>query len=123
MKNPTGAQDLLLTGWRQNADAFNCINNYFACIKEPEKLKETISMVYKDVPETQKETFLAALKYEFDKGETMEESSRDMAYEIVSDRILKKPMLASELKHFNPKDKLIVKDIIRYKAARNQMIG
>lgn len=121
MEDAEKAKGLLLKGWSQNADAFNCINNYFASFSDQEELKKAIGNIYKDTPQGQKETLLTALKYEFSKGKEMEATTRDIAYEIIADYIQKKPAVASEMKHFNPSDKVIVKDIIRYKAAVNRI--
>jgi tetratricopeptide (TPR) repeat protein len=121
MHDAEKAQGLLLKGWSNNIDAFNCINNYFACYAEHDELKKAINDIYATTPERQKETLLTALKYEFDKGKEMEETTRDIAYEIVADNIRKKPSIVSEMKHFNPSDKIIIKDITRYKAAVNRV--
>jgi len=121
MQDPEKAQGLLLKGWNNNVDAFNCINNYFASFSEHEELKKAIGDIYHNTPERQKEIFLTALKYEFNKAKEMEEITRDIAYEIIAQQIQKKPSIASEMKHFNPSDKVIIKDIIRYKAAVNSI--
>lgn len=121
MQDAEKAQGLLLKGWNNNIDAFNCINNYFACYTEYDELKKVIGHIYATTPERQKETLLSALKYEFDKDREMEKMTRDIAYDIIASQIQKKPAIISELKHFNPADKVIIKDIIRYKAAMNSI--
>ncbi|MFT3978884.1 MAG: hypothetical protein QM687_00350 [Ferruginibacter sp.] len=121
MDTPEKARELLLRGWNSNADSFNCINNYFASFPDHEELKTAIGNIYNTVPTKQKEVFLTALKYEFDKGKDMEEMTRNIAYEIVADTIQQKPSIASEIKNFNPTDKVIIKDIMRYKAAVNRI--
>lgn len=121
MQHNEKARELLLKGWNNNADAFNCINNYFASFPEHDDLKKAIGDIYAAAPEIQKETLLTALKYEFGKGKEMEETTRDIAYEIIAQFIQQKPSVASEMKHFNPSDKIILKDIIRYKAAVNKI--
>ena len=121
MQHEEKARELLLKGWESNSDAFNCINNYFASFSQHEALKKAISDIHATSGKQQKETLLNALKYEFNKGREMEEFTRDIAYEIIADHIQRKPAIASEMKHFNPADKMIVRDIIRYKAAVNKI--
>jgi tetratricopeptide (TPR) repeat protein len=121
MQDAEKAKELLLRGWNTNIDAFNCINNYFASFPHHDELKKAIGHIYTGTPELQKETLLTALKYEFNKGKEMEETARDIAYEIIASYIQKKPAIASEMKHFNPSDKIIIKDIIRYKASVNRI--
>jgi len=121
MQDNEKARKLLLAGWSNNADAFNCINNYFATFADFGDLKTAIADVYTATPPLQKETLLTALTYEFKKGKEMEEMTADIAYEIIADFIPQKPSIVSELKHFNPSDKIIIKDIIRYKAATNKI--
>lgn len=121
MQDNEKARKLLLAGWSNNADAFNCINNYFASFADFGELKTAIEDVYAATPRFQKETLLTALTYEFKKGKEMEELTADIAYEIIADFIQQKPSIAPGLKHFNPGDKIIIKDIIRYKAATNKI--
>jgi tetratricopeptide (TPR) repeat protein len=121
MQHTETAQELLLKGWYNNVDAFNCINNYFASYTGHDELKKVISDIYSATPERLKETLLSALKHEFNKGKELEKTTRDIAYEIIASQIQKKPAIASEMKHFNPADKIIIKDIIRYKAAVNSI--
>lgn len=110
------AQDLLLKGWKENRDGANCLNNYFANIKSVEKASEAITAVYNDtVAETNSELFLQVIKHEFNRHEQLEEVTKNIAYEIVADKIDKKPEIASELIHFNQKNKSMVKDVMRYK--------
>jgi tetratricopeptide (TPR) repeat protein len=122
MQDADKAKSLLLKGWTNNADAFNCINNYFASFAKPAELKKAIADVYAATPATQKETLLLALKYEFAKGAELEETTRDIAYDIIAGHIQKKPGIAAEMKHFNPSDKILIKDIIVYKATANKII-
>jgi tetratricopeptide (TPR) repeat protein len=121
MQHHDEARTLLLKGWNSNADAFNCINNYLASFSNQDDLKKAIIDIYADTPELQKEILLTALKYEFDKGKEMEETTRNIAYEIIAASIQRKPYLAAEMKNFNPSDKIIIKDIIRFKAAANSI--
>lgn len=114
--NVTEAQEMLLEGWKTNRDASNCLNNYFANINSEEKLSKAISDVYRnDVSETNSELFLQLMKHEFKKHESLEELTKNIAYEIVADKIDSKPEIATELIHFNEKNRSMVKDVMKYK--------
>jgi hypothetical protein len=110
------AQDLLLQGWRQNKDAFNCMNNYFANIQNVEKLGTAIATIYeKEVNKANQETFLRVLKKEYEKHPPLQASVKQMAYEIIVDAIPRNKEIASELMFFNDKNEHLQKDIFRYK--------
>lgn len=116
IKNIEDAQDVLITGWRSNKDAFNCLNNYFVNIESREKLSMAITSIYEsDVSAENSELFLQAMKHEFKKHEDLEEITKNIAYEIVADKITIKPDIASELVAFNEKNKSMLKDVMRYK--------
>lgn len=116
IKNIEDAQDVLITGWRSNKDAFNCLNNYFVNIESREKLSRAITSIYEsDVSAENSELFLQAMKHEFKKHEDLEEITKNIAYEIVADKITTKPDIASELVAFNEKNKSMLKDVMKYK--------
>lgn len=116
IKNIDDAQELLITGWRSNKDAFNCLNNYFANIESKEKLSGAITSIYEtEVSEENSELFLQAMKHEFKKHEDLEEIIKNIAYEIVADKITVKPDIASELVAFNENNKSMLKDVMKYK--------
>lgn len=118
MNNAAPAQELLLQGWRTDKDAFNCINNYFQHIEDPQLLLQAIENVYeKDTNDHNKPVFLTALKYEFKKDAAVAGRTKEMAYEIVADLANNNPDIVSELKNFNA-DPSLVKDVLRYKAQR-----
>ncbi|WP_163408195.1 hypothetical protein [Flavobacterium ajazii] len=116
MDNREEAQNLLLTGWKNQKDALNCLNNYFANIQSTEKLSTAITSIYEnEVSSDNSELFLQAIKHEFKKHQSMEEITRNIAYEIVSEKIAKRPDIASELLFFNQMNKSLLKDVMKYK--------
>ncbi len=122
MDMPEKAQQFLLKGWHRNWDGFNCLNNYFANISDMKALQEAIREQYKGVPDLQKRTFLDLMKIEFKKDQSLSVLTRNIAYEIVAEQVHKHRDVVSELKFFNPEDKNIMKDILRFKTKENQMI-
>ncbi len=122
MDLPEKAQENLLHGWRHNWDAFNCLNNYFANISNLKILAKEIETQYQDVPQDRKRMYLNLMKHEFEKDESLQELTRNIAYEIVAQEVNKQYDIVSELKFFNPQDGYILKDILRFKNQRNKII-
>ncbi len=121
MEMPDAAQEILLKGWEEDHDAFNCLNNYFANIFEVNKLDRKIQEIYRNTPSEKKITYLEALKHEFKKDPKLQSTTRNIAYEIIAEKIATRSEIVNELKHFNPDDEVILKDISRYKTGRNRM--
>lgn len=119
MDQPLQAQALLLEGWHKKLDAHNCLNNYFANIENPDALIAEIKRFYKDELESSRgDAFLQIIKIEFHKHEALQAPVRDIAYEIIASRLDATPFIASELIAFNPKDKTLGKDVMKFKASR-----
>lgn len=121
MDVPEEAQKILLQGWEENKDAFNCLNNYFVNINNVENLNYTIQNLYLKTPSDKKLIYLEAMKHEFKKDSKLQETTRNIAYEIIAENIENHSSIINELKYFNPKDEVILKDISRYRTGRNKM--
>lgn len=121
MEMPDEAQKILLKGWEEDLDAFNCLNNYFANIFDVKKLDQQIQELYEKIPSDKKITYLEAMKYEFKKDPKLQSTTRNIAYEIIAEKVATRSEIVNELKYFNPDDEVILKDISRYKTGRNRM--
>ena len=121
MELPAEAQKVLLKGWEENKDAFNCLNNYFANITDVKELGQEIRHLYEKITSDQKIPYLEAMKYEFRKSPGLQKTTRDIAYEIIAGKVATRSEIVNELKYFNPDDDMILKDISRYKTGRNRM--
>lgn len=121
MNFPEEAQKILLKGWNENKDAFNCLNNYFVNVENVNELNQKIQSLYKETPADKKLVYLEAMKHEFKKDEKLHETARNIAYEIIAENVEKHSSVVNELRHFNPEDEVILKDISRYKTGRNKM--
>ncbi|NIF07128.1 hypothetical protein F3J23_16970 [Chryseobacterium sp. Tr-659] len=121
MEKTDAAQEVLLKGWKEDKDAFNCLNNYFANIFDVKKLETEIQNLYHNVPDHKKITYLEALKHEFKKDPKLQNTTRSIAYEIIAEKVGTRSEIVNELKHFNPNDEVILKDISRFKTGRNKM--
>lgn len=121
MESPEAAQKILLKGWEEDKDTFNCLNNYFANIFDIQKLQSEIQELYGTTPAHKKIIYLDAMKHEFKKDPKLESITRNIAYEIIAEKIGTRSEIVNELKYFNPDDEVILKDISRYKTGRNKM--
>lgn len=121
MEMPDEAQQILFKGWEEDRDAFNCLNNYFANISDVKKLDQQIRELYGKTPSEKKITYLEAMKHEFKKDPKLQSTTRNIAYEIIAEKVATRSEIVNELKHFNPEDEVILKDISRYKMGRNRM--
>lgn len=109
------AQGFLKTGWLNNQDAFNCLNNYFVNINDEKLLAKEIQSLYAQINPIQKNIFLDAIKLEYEKHEDLKEPIEDIAYEIIAELIKQDAFVATELRFFRKDDKNLTKDIMRYK--------
>ena len=110
------AQEVLLIGWQADKDAANCLTGYFSNISDVDELKKQIDHIYvNDRGADKSEKFLSAIKHVYHKRKELSEPIREMAYEIVAAKVSANPLIVSELKFFNPNDKELTKDTLRYK--------
>lgn len=123
MERPDEAQKILLKGWEENRDSFNCLNNYFANIFETKQLESEIKRLYQNTPSDKKLIYLDAMKHEFKKDEKLQEPVRNIAYEIIAEKINYGVDVVNDLKHFNPNDQEIIKDISRFRTHRNRILN
>jgi hypothetical protein len=121
MENIEEAQKVLLKGWEENKDSFNCLNNYFANISDARQLETEIRDLYDKTPFYKKIIYLDAMKHEFKRDPKLQTVTRNIAYEIIAEKVESRSEIVNELKHFNPDDEIILKDISRYKTGRNKM--
>lgn len=116
MNDLSSAQALLIKGWKGNNDAINCLNNYFANIDDLEILSQEVNLVYRnEVTDKNRVSFLRAIHSEYKKRDTLKNMLKEIAYEIVAAEIGKDPSIVSELKDFNPGNKELMKDTLRFK--------
>ncbi|GEN76987.1 hypothetical protein [Chryseobacterium hagamense] len=121
MEMPDQAQKILLIGWQEDHEAFNCLNNYFANISDVVELDRQIRELYGKTPSDKKIIYLEAMKHEFKKDPKLQSTTRNIAYEIIAEKVATRSEIVNELKYFNPEDEVVLKDISRYKMGRNRM--
>ncbi len=114
-------QDLLLEGWRTRRDAFNCLTYYLAEFQDVNSMKKEVKSIYTHEVEGKEQNmqmdFVQVLRSLYTQnGET--EELKDLAFKIVSENAEKDRMFTSLLKGFNPEDKELAKDTLRYRSRR-----
>jgi len=121
LKDTTEAQNMLLEGWRTGKDGYNCLNNYFENIKDVEQLNQEIVSIYQnETNEQNKVSFLEILKHEFKKEKSLQEVTKNIAYEIIAERLDTDKLISSELIHFNSDNRSILKDIVKFKVNKKK---
>jgi hypothetical protein len=115
MSDTVSAQDLLLEGWNTGHDAFNCLNNYFQNIQDADGVGIQIGKIYKDINDYNREMFLQVIKLEYNRFPQLQPRIKNIGYEIIASQMVQNPFIASELIFFNRADKLIVKDVMKFK--------
>ncbi|WP_299338310.1 hypothetical protein [uncultured Psychroserpens sp.] len=109
------AQTILLKGWREDKDAYNCLTNYFSNFPNTDILKKGIEFIYKKETSPKNLTlFLKALKVEHQKHESIQDFTQTIAYEIVANNLKDNPGITYELKSFNKENHLIQNDATRF---------
>lgn len=121
MKNKPVTQALLLEGWRMQRDPVNCLNMYIAMINEPGDREKEIQILHRsEVSAENREQFLQVVKYEYKKNDATHDPLKEIAYEIIAAHIAINPAIVSELKEFNPENKELFKDTMRFKVNKQQ---
>lgn len=115
------AQEILLEGWDLRKNGFACLCTYFANILDLKLLKKEIDDVYrKKTNDLNTETFLKVLKKEYEKENELSDHIREIAYETIATLVKSKPEIVVELKDLNPHDKIIAKEIGRFRLNYNK---
>ncbi len=117
MNDRESGQEILLKGWDNQKDAFNCLNNYFNNIEDSKDTLDAIEEVNANrVVKSNKRLFLKVISYEFRKRTDISEDIKELAYQIVSKGSIANPDIVDDLLKFN-NDKELLVDTNRFKVA------
>ncbi|MGV3611957.1 MAG: hypothetical protein ACO1N0_13455 [Fluviicola sp.] len=120
MQRNSSAQETLMKGWRADHDAVNCLKMYLSDFESTADLKKELNRLYQeDVHPSNREKFLSVLKNDDYRRDELEEPVREMAYEIIASSVNDNPEIVKELKYFNPENKGLIKDTLRYSIGRS----
>ncbi|UUC44913.1 hypothetical protein [Flavobacterium cerinum] len=121
MNQPLKGQTMLLEGWHQKLSAGDCLSNYFSNIEDKELLTVEIKRFYKEELKADRNwEFLGVIKKEFDKHDALQEPVRAIAYEIIAGCIDINPWMTTELVGFNPNNKSLSRDIIKFRNSKKK---
>lgn len=110
------AKEILLTGWTNGRDGANCLHYYFATIDDTEDIKTEVERLYStSVFSKNRMAFLGVVQQLHSKHAGIREPLREMGYEIVAAGLANNESIEAELRAFNPADKELLKDTMRYK--------
>jgi len=110
------AQDTLLEGWKYNKDATNCLVCYFANIEDEKQVMAEIERIHRDdVNAGNCSAFLQSIRHKFSQNNELADDIKELAYKVIAAHIDAAPSIITELKMFNPADKELMKDTLRYK--------
>lgn len=115
------ANEILLKGWREEVDQFNCINNYLNNLNDDDEIWSQINYFKNHEVNARNETvFLRALKFEHNKENNYKLEIRDMAYSMISDMLERGVVSANELLSFNKQDTRLRSDTVRFQLRKNK---
>jgi hypothetical protein len=120
IKDIDATQSILLEGWKVNREAVSCLNHYFSNFPNEQVGKEIGRFYRNDINEKNRERFLTVLQYQYKRQNTSADYIREIAYEIIAEHLTSNPSVVSELKVFNPDNKELMKDTLRFKFNKNQ---
>lgn len=113
--NLVDAKEILLTGWRQKKDAFNCLNNYFRCFDNEKELLNSIHQIYyHEVNNLNDQMYLKALKFEYQIATSIRNEIRELAYEIIAHKSTINKKFIHELNAFSNNDNHLPKDTLAF---------
>lgn len=121
MLKPEAGQEILMTGWRVNSDAENCMGIYFSNIQNNKERGEAYESFYKnEVHDTNRTRFISVMAQEFKKNEVHADRLKTMAYEAAVAEIPKNARIVAELNDFNKQDKQFTNDTLRFRNAQQE---
>lgn len=108
-------QQILLDGWYENQDAYNCLSYYLGDIQENEELLYTVNNLASEAVEDKNcDKFLQVLQPIYKNNTEAQQEIRETAYRLIAEKMLTNPALVAQLKHFNTNDTQLTKDAKRY---------
>ena len=123
MQNLSYAQQLLLLGWTNRIDQYNCLRNYLDNIPDAKEVWKQIEKINReDVNNGNDLIFLKVLKEEYSNHDENEKKIKDLAYVLVSELLEKGKISSHELLSFNRADDRLPGDTMRYELKKNKRL-
>ncbi|NJC27105.1 soluble NSF attachment family protein [Neolewinella antarctica] len=122
LRNLPRAQEILLRGWEENVNAYNCLQYYLANITDGEAAWREIKRISEHQLNTQNDrVFLKVLSGEYAKKDEHREDVKDMAYGLLSKLLSDGRISAHELLAFNDKNSRLRADTLRYELSKHKV--
>lgn len=116
IKDKESGQSVLLNAWNRQSDSVKCLNTYFSTLNNSKLYSKKLHFIYDEIKQDKvKLNFLNVLKKQYKSNNFSSEEIRSLAYEIISELGVNKPMLLNELQYFNTNDNEVVIDISRFR--------
>lgn len=121
MKNLPHAQELLLRGWDQNVDAYNCLQYYLANISTGKTAWMEIQNIRNHRLNTgNDQIFLKILGNEYSQQHEHRKEVKKMAYGLLSELLTAGRISAHELLAFDKNNIRLRADTLRYELSKNR---
>ena len=115
------AQALLLRGWDEDADAYNCLQYYLANITDAKIAWREIENIRKHrLNGSNDAVFLKILSREYKKAGENQEAVKNMAYDLLSELLAAGKISAHRVLDFNEKDSRLRADALRYELKKKR---
>lgn len=110
------AQETLLKGWKENKKASVCLEEYFDHINDKKELKKQIHQLNEEtVNANNANAFLDVAYKKVGRDNEMKDYVDQLSYQLIAKYHNKNRAILQKLKTIHPKDKVISKDIGRYR--------
>lgn len=124
IQNISYAQELLLLGWGNRKDQYNCLRNYLNNISDATEVWDQIEKIYREGVDNGNDLiFLKVLKEEYSNHDENEKKIKDLAYVLISDLLEKGKVSSHELLSFNREDTRLRADTMRYELKKNKRLS
>lgn len=121
MHNLPKAQEILLTGWDNGIDQYNCLRNYLNNIDDSKEVWNQLERISKeDLNASNDTTFLIVLKEEHANQDENENKIKDLAYTLISKLLEESRISSHELMAFNKGNSRLYADTMRYERNKHK---
>ena len=117
------AQEILMMGWSNSREQYNCLRNYLDNIEDAKEVWAQIEKINRESVNSKNDTiFLKVLKEEYANKDENEKKIKDLAYVLISDLLAQERISSHELLSFNEEDARLRADTMRYELRKNKRL-
>lgn len=124
LRDVARSEALLLAGWRRGREPEDCLQRYCAGTEDDDLLgRRLVVFRAEEVRSGDADTFLRVLRHLYTDRAGVAAVARELAYSVVLADVAAQPALAGQLVHFNPGNKQLLPDTMRYRAGLRLLKG